>query len=193
MIKVGLTGGIGSGKSLISNVFRKLGVSVYDSDSATKNLYLTDNVLKKNIIAAFGKEAYYPNGELNRTHLANLIFNNKQKLQLINQIVHPRVKLDFEAWLQENKDEKYIIKEAAILIESEAYKLVDKIIVVTAPVNIRLRRVALRDHIGEDEIKKRMSNQLLDNELIAYADFIIANGDSDNILPQVLKIHNLLS
>ena len=93
MIKIGLTGGIGSGKSLISSIFRKLGVPVYDSDSATKNLYLTDKILKQNIIEAFGKETYFPSGELNRAFLANVIFSDRQKLELINQIVHPRVKL----------------------------------------------------------------------------------------------------
>jgi len=193
MIKIGLTGGIGSGKSLISSIFRKLGVPVYDSDSATKNLYLTDKILKQNIIEAFGKETYFLSGELNRAFLANLIFNDKQKMQLINQIVHPRVKLDFEDWLQKHKAEKYIIKEAAILIESGAYKHVDKIIVVTAPIDVRIKRVTLRDNVDETEVKKRISNQITDNELFKYADFIVNNGERDNLLPQVLKIHNLFS
>lgn len=192
MIKVGLTGGIGSGKSLISNIFRKLGIPVYDSDSATKALYKSDSILKEQIQNAFGKESYLDSGELNKKFIAKLIFSDKEKLKLINHIVHPRVKLDFEKWLIEHNKKDYVIKEAAILIESNAYKQVDKIIVVSAPLELRIERVKQRDNLNEHEIRKRIKNQLSEDDMIKFADFVISNNNQDAVLPQILRIHQLL-
>lgn len=192
MIKVGLTGSIGSGKSLISSVFSKLGVPVFDSDSSAKELYKSDFILKGLIQDAFGKESYLDSGDLNKKYIAKIIFNDKEKLNLINKIVHPRVKLDFEKWLTENNNAKYVIKEAAILIESDAYQHMDKIIVVSAPLELRIERVIQRDNLNEPEIRKRINNQLSEDDLLKFADFVISNNGKDAVLPQILKIHKQL-
>lgn len=192
MIKVGLTGSIGSGKSLISSVFSKLGVPVFDSDSSAKELYKSDFILKGLIQDAFGKKSYLDSGDLNKKYIAKIIFNDKEKLNLINKIVHPRVKLDFEKWLTENNNAKYVIKEAAILIESGAYQHMDKIIVVSAPLELRIERVIQRDNLNEPEIRKRINNQLSEDDLLKFADFVISNNGKDAVLPQILKIHKQL-
>jgi len=192
MIKVGLTGGIGSGKSLISMVFNRLGVPIYDSDSATKLLYHSNLELKKELIKAFGKQTYDTNGMLNRSYLGKLVFNNKNNLQLINKIVHPKVKQDFKGWLVENCSAAYIIKEAAILIESKAYQQLDKIIVVSAPIDLRVARVVKRDNTTDKEVNKRIESQLSEEELLGYADFTIRNNEKEALLPQIINIHSEL-
>jgi dephospho-CoA kinase len=190
MIKVGLTGGIGSGKSLVARIFNKFGVPVYDSDSATKQLYFSNQKLKSELVKSFGPQTYFENGQLNRKYLGELIFSDKSKLELINKIVHPFVKLDFEEWLLKNYQTKYIIKEAAILIESGAYKQVDKIIVVNAPFDLRIKRVIERDKTTKEEVIKRMSNQLPIKKLLPFADFIVENNEENLLLPQLINIHN---
>jgi dephospho-CoA kinase len=190
MIKVGLTGGIGSGKSLVARIFNKFGVPVYDSDSATKQLYFSNQELKSELIKSFGSQTYFENGQLNRKYLGELIFSDKSKLELINKIVHPFVKLDFEEWLLKNYQTKYIIKEAAILIESGAYKQVDKIIVVNSPFDLRIKRVIERDKTTKEEVVKRMSNQLPNKKLLSFADFIVENNEENLLLPQLINIHN---
>ena len=192
MIKVGLTGGIGSGKSLVAKVFSVLGASVYDSDFATKQLYLTNLELKKQLITNFGNQTYYEDGKLNRKYLGEIVFGNKSKLGLINKIVHPFVKLDFEEWLKKTGKEKYIIKEAAILIESGAYKQVDKIIVVSAPKDVRIKRVIARDKTTREEVIRRMNNQLSDEKLLDFADYLVKNDSKSSLLCQIVNIHNLL-
>lgn len=192
MIKVGLTGGIGSGKSLVAKIFNKFGVPVYDSDSATKELYITNQELKSELIKYFGDQSYFENGQLNRKYLGELIFNDKNKLDMINKIVHPFVKIDFEEWLIKNKKAKYIIKEAAILIESGAYKHVDKVIVVTAPLELRIKRVIERDNTTTEEVEKRMNNQLANEKLLTFADYIVENDEENPLLPQLINIQNQL-
>ncbi len=192
MIKVGLTGGIGSGKSLISKVFKALMIPVYDSDLETKMLYQTDEFLKKELVRKFGKEVYLVDGSVNRVYLGNIVFKDKNKLNELNNLVHPRVKLHFERWLQNFNDYKYVIKETAILFESGAYKQVDRSIVVTAPDEIRMIRVMERDSISRSSVIERMNNQLLQNELIEKANFVIVNDGKTAILPQVYSIHKEL-
>ena len=192
MIKVGLTGGIGSGKSHISKIFCRLGVPIYDSDSATKELYQTNQQLKNELICAFGEQTYDANGVLNRKYLGELVFSDKNNLELINEIVHPEVKLDFEKWLMKNSEAHYIIKEAAILIESKAYLQLDKIIVVSAPINLRINRVMKRDNTTKSEVNKRIKNQLPEKELLSYADYVVINNETDALLPNILTIHNQL-
>jgi len=192
MIKVGLTGGIGSGKSLISKVFNALMIPVYDSDLETKSLYRTDEFLKNELIRNFGNEVYLADGSINRKYLGNLVFQDKNKLNELNNLVHPRVKLHFEKWLQNYTHCFYVIKETAILFESGAYKQVDKSIVVTAPDEIRISRVMERDSISRSSVIERMNNQLPQQELIEKADFIIVNDGKIAILPQVYSIHNKL-
>lgn len=192
MIKIGLTGGIGTGKSTVAKVFEVLGVPVYNSDDRTKKLYLKDVELKNEMISHFGNKVYDETGMLNKEYLRKLIFNDKEKLSLINKIVHPRVQQDFEKWLLQNRNSNYIIKEAAILIESGAYKNVDKIIVVTSPMNLRMQRVKNRDNSTEKEVRKRIDNQLSEKELLRFADFEIRNTESESLINQVLNLNKLL-
>jgi dephospho-CoA kinase len=192
MIKVGLTGGIGSGKSLISKIFNTFSVPVYDSDYETKLLYQADELLKFELIRNFGKEVYLSDGRINREYLGGIVFQDKKKLNELNQLVHPRVKIHFEKWLQNLINFKYIIKESAILFESGAYKQVDKIILVTAPDQVRIRRVIERDSVTESSVLERMNNQFRQNELVNKANFIINNDGQKAILPQVYSIHQKL-
>ncbi len=189
MIKVGLTGGIGSGKSIIAKIFNTLGIYVYNSDIAAKQIYHTNPDLKRKLIHHFGKNVYLESGKLNKQYLSKQIFEDKNKLALINSLVHPLVKADFANQLTQHKNSPYIIKETAILIESNIYKELDKVIVVTAPENIRINRVCKRDKLSEQDVVKRINNQLSDKERIKYADYLIKNDSTNLLIPQVLKIH----
>ncbi len=188
MIKVGLTGGIGSGKTYIAEYFVKLGVPVYNSDTRGKILMDNDSTIKKQLISAFGEQTFTNNG-LNRTYLAEIVFNDKKKLTTINNIVHPAVRSDFENWCKTKSNYSYIIQEAAILIESEAYKNLDYLIVVTAPKEIRIERVMQRDKLSNKEVENRIANQLSDSERIKHADFIINNDGIKLVETQVEKIN----
>jgi dephospho-CoA kinase len=190
MIKVGLTGGIGSGKSYVANIFSALGIPVYNSDLEAKKMYLRDDV-RKLMILNFGKDVYLKSGYINKNYLAKIIFNNKNALNKVNAIIHPLVKKHFDKWLEEHKQAAYIIKEAAILFESGAFKFMDKNIVVTAPLDIRIERVIKRDKTDKETILKKINKQLPDNELIEKCDFQIINYN-EALLPQVLKIHKTL-
>ncbi len=189
MIKIGITGGIGSGKSLISNVFKSFMIPVYDSDFEAKMLYESDYILKQKLIQNFGSEVYLIDGSINRKYLGNIVFNDKEKLNELNQLVHPRVKLHFEKWLMNFNLCSYIIKESAILFESGAYKQVDKVIVVIAPDEIRINRVMERDSISRTSVIERIGNQLPQNELIDKSNFVIINDGKVALLPQVYSIH----
>ncbi len=190
MIKVGLTGGIGSGKSYVAKIFSALNIPVYNSDLEAKKLYLRQDV-RESIIANFGKSIYLPTGNIDKIRLAKIIFNDKKALNKINSIIHPLVKEHFNQWIEEQQHAPYIIKEAAILFESGAYKDMHKIIAVTAPLELRIERVIKRDHTDREIILKKISNQLSDKELIKKSDFNIIN-DKKALLPQVLKIHKTL-
>lgn len=189
MIKIGLTGGIGSGKTYVSNIFSKLGVPIYNSDTQGKFLMEHDTHVIKQLISAFGEKVYNANG-LNRSYLAEIVFNNKSKLNTINEIVHPAVKADFEKWCNKHNKHSYIIKEAAILIESKAYQTLDFLIIVTAPEKLRIERVTKRDNLSKEEIARRIANQLSDKERLAYADYTINNDGTMLVEEQVLDIHN---
>lgn len=186
---IGLTGGIGSGKSLIAKIFSSLGVPVYDADSRAKKLMTTDSVLVAAIQKEFGKDAYDQNGVLNRKFLAGEVFNNPEKLKVLNQLVHPRVQVDTEKWVNENSNQPYLIKEAALLFESGSSQTLDKIIVVTAPVAVRIKRVMQRDGRSQKEVENIIRNQMTEEEKMARADFIIRNDESELVTPQVLKLH----
>lgn len=190
MIKVGLTGGIGSGKSYITNIFSALDIPVYNSDLEAKKLYLHKDV-RELMITNFGEKIYLTEGNIDRVRLAKIIFNDKKALNTINSIIHPRVKEHFDKWVEEHQQAPYIIKEAAILFESGAYKDMHKIIAVTAPLELRIQRVIKRDHTDKEIILKKINNQLSDKELAEKCDFNIIN-DNSALLPQVIKIHNIL-
>ena len=193
MLKVGVTGGIGSGKSTVSRFFSALGVPVYDSDQRAKSLMQYDDSIRSKIKIEFGDNAYHKN-ELNRSYLAEIVFKNESKLKQLNAIVHPVVKTDFINWLSQNSNAKLIIKEAAIMIESGAYKDLDKLIVVNASMNQKIKWIKQRDHLSLEDIKNRIQNQLSDEIRNQYADFIIENNSGKmELKQQVLSIYNKLT
>ncbi|HPN68868.1 MAG TPA: dephospho-CoA kinase [Saprospiraceae bacterium] len=189
MYKVGITGGIASGKSTICKIFELLGVPVYYADDRAKRLMTASKSIKHQIITVFGAEAYYKNGRLNRKHIGSIAFNDPFVLKKLNAIVHPAVIQDGLDWFENLKDFPYALKEAALLIESGSYKSLDKTIVVTCPEEIRLLRAAKRDKAKVTDIKSRMQNQMPDDERIKFADFIINNDGNDLLIPQILDIH----
>lgn len=191
MIKVGVTGGIGSGKSIVCEIFARLGVRIYNADERAKALINNDVRIRQKLIEKFGPEVY-KNDQLNRPVLANIIFSDKAAIEFVNSIVHPAVADDFDAWCATLGQESYVIEEAALLFESGAYKRMDKMITVFALSDIRLKRVMLRDKVSEEQVLTRMNNQLSDEEKIKLSDFVIDNNEKISILTQVLRLHNLL-
>ena len=192
MLKVGITGGIGSGKSTVSSFFSELGVPVYDSDQRAKSLMQHDDSIIIKIKKEFGDGSYL-NNVLNRSHIAEIVFKNELKLKQLNAIVHPVVRTDFNNWLSQNSNAKFVIKEAAIMIESGAYKDLDKLIVVNANREQKIKWIKKRDHLLLDDIENRIQNQLSDKIRNQYADFIIENNSSKKELKQqVLSIYNKL-
>lgn len=192
MLVVGLTGGIGSGKSIISKVFELLGIPVYNSDEMAKYLISNSTIIKEKLKINFGKGVFNKNDILNRKLLAEIVFNDTKKLNKLNSIVHPEVRKNFNIWSKSKHQFPYILKEAAILIETETYKELDKLILVTASEATRIKRVMLRDEVLALEVKNRMRNQLSDTVKMKYADFIIKNDDGEMILEQIVRIHNRL-
>jgi len=188
MIKVGLTGGIGSGKSYVAAIFKAFNVPVYNSDIEAKKLYYLDEV-KYEMLNSFGKQVYLSTGELNKEFLSELIFTDKRALDTINSIIHPRVKSHFSDWLEIYESSPYAIQEAAILFESGAYKQSDMVIVVTAPIELRILRVLTRDNINETMIKRKINNQMAQSEMVRKSNFVIINDEKQALLPQVEKLH----
>jgi dephospho-CoA kinase len=191
MLRIGITGGIGSGKSVVARVFAALGVPVYDSDSRAKHVMATDLVLRAQLQDAFGAEAYDGAGQLNRPYLARVAFNDATQLARLNALVHPRVGEDFAHWsaTQAAVGQAYILKEAALLYESGAYRGLDGIITVFAPAEVRAARVMRRDaHRSAADVAAIMSKQLSEDEKLARADYVVFNDDSQLVLPQVLAL-----
>jgi dephospho-CoA kinase len=192
MIKLGLTGGIGCGKSIIARYFSLFGIPVYNSDLEAKKLYRHDKYLKTEILKRFGGESYLSSGEINKQFMISKVFSNPDELEVLNQLVHPRVKLNFENWIEQNGNSPIIIKEAAILFESGAYRQMDKIIVVTSPDEIRIKRVIQRDKIDRTQVLERMKNQWPQEKLIKNADYIIDNSGQVSVISQAISIYNEL-
>ncbi|MDJ0646111.1 MAG: dephospho-CoA kinase [Flavobacteriaceae bacterium] len=187
MIVVGLTGGIGSGKTTVANLFFSLGVPVYFADQHAKRLMETSKAVKKKLIHEFGKKAYH-NGKLNRAYLAEVVFNDTSKLAAINSIVHPSVANSFKRWIGK-QNSAYVIQENAILFETNSNRKFDYTILVTAPLEERIRRVMQRDEVTKQQVLARIDNQLPDDEKIDKADFVITNTDLKKTKAEVLKIH----
>lgn len=190
MIIVGLTGGIGSGKTTVAKMFKDLGVPVYIADFEAKILTNSSQIIKKELIVILGEEAY-TEGELNRKYVANLIFNDEDLLAKVNAIIHPKVVEHFNKWVEEQKT-PYCIKEAAILFENDGYKNFVFTILITAPVKVRIERVIKRDASTIKEIESRIENQWNDAKKSKLADFIIENIDIDTTLQKVKEIHLVL-
>jgi len=190
MMVIGLTGGIGSGKTTVSGLFEDLGVPVYNSDEEAKRLMQSSEKLKRAIIELLGKKSYKKD-TLNRSYIAQLVFNDKELLAALNALVHPAVKKDFKKWLRK-KNVPYVIQEAAILFENGSYKEYDKLILVKAPKRIRLKRLKARDGSSEEDILARMKNQWSDTKKAKLSDFVIENIDLDKTKSRVRRIHRQL-
>lgn len=190
MIKVGITGNIGSGKSTVARIFSILGIPIYDADSRAKAVMVENQSLVQAIKKLLGEDSYSSDDSLNRAYISQKVFSNSSLLQGLNALVHPAVFNDFDDWVL-TQNAPYVLKEAALLIESGSYKTLDKLIVVTAPVEIRLKRSILRDASNEAAIRDRMKNQMPEEEKIKLAHFCIQNNEQ-LLIPQVLNIHKEL-
>lgn len=190
MIKVGLTGGIGSGKTTVAKYFIELGVPVYFADDEAKKLMNSSTYIKNMLIREFGEKTY-ENGELNRKYLASIVFHDTSKLNIINGIVHPAVAKHFTKWLKKQKT-NYIIQENAILFENKMSSLFDYIITVTAPIDVKIERILKRDTSSKNDILSRMKNQWDDDRKIGLSDFVIHNIDLADTRKQVGQIHKKL-
>ncbi|WP_242157658.1 dephospho-CoA kinase [Aestuariivivens sediminis] len=188
MIIVGLTGGIGSGKTTVANVFKALGVPIYIADEEAKRLMNTSKVIKRKLIALFGEEAYL-DGKLNKSFLAKVIYNDRSHLEQMNAIVHPKVARHFKKWVLKQQNSPYVIKEVAILFENDGHKACDYVITVTAPKELKIKRLLNREENSIKRIEAIMRNQWDDNERVPLSDFVIENIDLENTKEQVLKIH----
>ncbi len=193
-IIIGLTGGIGSGKTTIANYYKSLGIPVYTADNEAKNLYTDPNVLVQ--LTAIFDDSIITNKQLDKKKLAALVFNNPSALQKLNNLIHPLVKLHFENWIQLHKEFPVLIKESALLFETNAYKNCDYTITVTAPEQEKINRVQLRDHCSKSEVEARMKNQLSDAMKIEKSDFVINNISINSALQQadtiIKKIKNFI-
>jgi len=189
MLKIGITGGIGSGKSTISKVFEVLGIPVFYADDAAKQVMTTDPILIAALKDTFGNEAYFEDGSLNRKHIANIVFNNPAELAKLNAITHPAVFRAFDNWLAETHNAPYVMKEAALMFESGSAKLCDKNILVYAPLEMRINRVVKRDGLSRAEVESRNARQFTDEQKLKLADYVITNDDSQLVIPQILALH----
>ena len=189
---IGITGGIGSGKSLVCKIFATMNIPIYDADSRAKSLMNNDLVLKKNIQTLLGEQAYTPVGEYNRPWVASQVFNNPDLLKQLNGIVHPRVREDSQAWVNQHSETPFLLYEAALMKAAGDGNLFDKIIVVNAPTDLRIKRVMKRDNRSEKEIRDIIARQISDEERLQIADFVIENDDEKSVLEQVLGLSEIL-
>jgi dephospho-CoA kinase len=188
-LKIGITGGIGSGKTYVAQIFMKMGVPIYFADDRAKWLMNNNLTIIKKVHQLFGPNAY-KNDSLNRAYIANKIFKNKFLLEKLNSIVHPAISVDFNLWVDSQKA-PYFIKEAALLIESGSYKDLDAILTIDAPLEVRIKRAAYRDNQSKKEIEKRITNQLANSTKVKMADFVINNDGYTPLLPQVIQLNTL--
>jgi len=189
---IGITGGIGSGKTFVCKMFQDFGVPVYNADERAKFLMENDTDLKQSLINYFG-EKIYSNSKLNRKLLGSIIFNDKKALTFINSVVHPAVEKDTKKWEEEHSDKKYLIKEAALLFENGSYKKLDKTILVHAPEDERILRVMQRDHTTKEQVVSRINNQMSDLDKMEHADYIINNNGKNEIEKIVMKMNMLFN
>lgn len=193
-LQVGITGGIGAGKTLVCEIFNKLGAPIYNADERARWLMNNEEKIKNQLIPAFGEESYKSDGTLNRDHIASIVFNNEEKLNQLNSIVHPVVGTDYQDWLKANSAQEYVVKEAALMFTSGAYKTLDKVVSVLAPEEMRIARVVKRDPFrSEKEIKAIVGKQVEDKMRIELSDYVIYNDEDQMLIPQVLRLHTMFS
>lgn len=187
MIKVGITGGIGVGKTYICNILKKMGYSIFSSDQVSKKLVYENTFVRDQIKFFFGEDII-ENEKINRKKLATQVFSNKKKLKKLNEIIHPFVKKEFDKWISNRYDEKVVFKEAAILFEANSQKNLDYVVCVSAKLQDRINRVMQRDKVDSDSVEKRISMQMPQNEKEKLSDFVIFNSKDDLVLPQIIKV-----
>jgi dephospho-CoA kinase len=190
---IGITGGIGSGKSIVCKVFATMGIPIYEADSRAKALMNNDLALKKTIKNLLGESAYTPTGEYNRAWVASQVFNNPALLQKLNAIVHPRVREDADNWIKQNTNSPFLLYEAAIMKAAGDGNYFNKVIVVNAPIDLRIRRVQKRDNRSEQEIRDIIARQISDEERLKIADFIIENNEVKPLLEQIISLYEGIS
>lgn len=191
MIKLGITGGIGSGKSTVSELFSICGIPVYIADTESKRLTATSPVIREQLTNVFGYEIF-ANGVLDKKLLASYIFNDEKKLEIVNKIIHPVVKDDFSEWIKKNNRYSIVAQESAILFESGFNNLMDKTLTVYSPAEMRIKRVMFRDKVSREEVISRMKNQMADEEKTKLSDFVIVNDEKGSLIDQVIVIINKL-
>lgn len=191
-LQIGITGGIGSGKTTVCKIFETLEIPVYYADERAKWLMANDPELKQAIKDTFGTDTYDADGNLDRQHLASIVFNDPDKLQQLNALVHPAVARDSEAWNEQQSGEPYTLREAALIYEAGIDQQLDYVIVVTAPVETRIQRVVQRDQTTREAVESRMNKQMPEKEKVKRADFVIYNDGERALIPQVLAIHREL-
>jgi len=187
MIKVGITGGIGSGKSTICQFFRSIGIPVFEADTEAKKLVNNSDSIRYQLKALFGSDIYLPDRTIDRKKLASLIFNSPPLLQKVNNIIHPEVRKYFFQWC-EKQQTPYIIHEAAIMFESGFYEMMDYTVLVTAPEEIRIQRVMAREETDADSVRARMEKQWKDEKKAELANFVIRNDGTELVVPQLVKL-----
>lgn len=192
MLKIGITGGMGSGKTTVCKIFENLGIPVYYADDRAKYLMNNDEQLRQKITSIFGSKAYQDDGFLNRKYISEVAFQQPEKLKMLNEAVHPAVAKDSSSWHHSQIDAPYTIKEAALLFESGSYKKLDKIITVVAPLETRINWILQRDQTTREAVLSRINNQSSDEKKIAQSDFVIHNDGSQSLIEQVLAIHAAL-
>lgn len=190
-LTVGITGGIGSGKTTACRIFESLGVRVFYADDQAKALYYTDVTLKKEVCEAFG-EGIYPDGKFSKENLASIVFEDAAKLKILNDLVHPALARAFKEWCDRFESDVYILKEAAILIESGGHKNCDSLVVVSCPEEIRIQRVMERDQVSAEDVQGRMNHQLSEADRLAHATFELVNDGTKPVTPQVSDLHEKL-
>lgn len=191
MLKIGITGGIGSGKSTVARIFSLLGVPVYYADDAAKTIMQTDDLLIQQVKAHFGEQMYDGNNVLDRAALGKIVFNDKDKLELLNSLVHPATIRHSDEWA-DRQTSPYVLKEAALLFESGSFQYLDKCIGVSAPQPLRILRVMKRDNISRNDVLARMHKQIDDSIKMKLCDYVIRNDEQEMVIPQVLALHETL-
>ena len=191
MLRIGITGGIGAGKTTISKCFATLGVPVFNSDECAKQIALNP-IISAQIKTLLGNDSYTSNGTYNRPYISNIVFNDKQKLAQLNGIIHPAVAQAFDDFCTKNAHHKYVLKESALLFETKLYQHLNATIVVVANLETRIARVTQRDNSTATQVQERINNQLSDAEKIKLANYVISNNNDSLVLEQILKIHTQL-
>lgn len=189
MLKIGITGGIGSGKTLVCQIFAQLGVPVYNADDAAKQLVQNNAQLKAEITEAFGPDAFI-NGQYNRGYIASIVFSDPQRLNQLNAIIHPYVFADWQAFVAQHQAFPYVIKEAAIMLETDSRYTVDKIVLVYAPLELRLARLQNRDGFNLDDTLKRISNQMSEEDKLKLCHYVIHNDGEQALIEQIMDLHS---